>query len=86
MRAATAGLGGATFGLTRWSSSGALDTAAGVSIAAGFVLLGAFLAVEKHRGDKAMMPLAIFTGRCFFGLNLMTFLLYGAFAAAIFRR
>ena len=80
---ATAGLGGATFGLTRWSSSGVLDTLAGVSIAAGFALLAAFLAVEKHRREKAMMPLAIFTGRCFFGLNLMTFLLYGAFAAAM---
>jgi EmrB/QacA subfamily drug resistance transporter len=80
---ATAGLGGTTFGLTRWSSSGAFDAVAGVSIAAGFALLGAFLAVERRRGDKAMMPLAIFTGRCFFGLNLMTFLLYGAFAAAM---
>jgi EmrB/QacA subfamily drug resistance transporter len=80
---ATAGLGGATFGLTRWSSSGALDTAAGASIAAGFALLGAFLWVEKRRGEKAMMPIAMFTGRCFFGLNLMTFLLYGAFAAAM---
>ncbi|HUE79459.1 MAG TPA: DHA2 family efflux MFS transporter permease subunit [Sphingomicrobium sp.] len=80
---ATAGLGGATYGLTRWSSSGVLDVMSGVSIAAGFVLLGAFLAVERHRREKAMMPLAIFTGRCFFGLNLMTFLLYGAFAAAM---
>lgn len=80
---ATAGLGGATFGLTRWSSSGTLDLFAGASIVAGFVLLAAFLAVERYRGDKAMMPLAIFTGRCFFGLNLMTFLLYGAFAAAM---
>src|SRR6185295_18185963 len=79
---ATAGLGGATFGLTRWSSSGTLDPFAGASIAAGFALLVSFLGVEKHRRDKAMMPLAIFTGRCFFGLNLMTFLLYGAFAAA----
>jgi EmrB/QacA subfamily drug resistance transporter len=80
---ATAGLGGATFGLTRWSSTSALDLVAGASIAAGMVLLGGFLAVEKRRGDKAMMPLAIFTGRCFFGLNLMTFLLYGAFSAAM---
>ena len=80
---ATAGLGGATFGLTRWSSSGGLDGFAGTSIAAGFALLAAFLAVERHRREKAMMPLAIFTGRCFFGLNLMTFLLYGAFGAAM---
>ena len=56
---------------------------AGASIAAGLALLAAFLRVEKRRGDKAMMPLAIFTGRCFFGLNLMTFLLYGAFGAAM---
>ncbi len=80
---ATAGLGGATFGLTRWSSSGVLDLVAGASIVAGLALLAAFAAVERHRRDKAMMPLAIFTGRCFLGLNLMTFLLYGAFAAAM---
>ena len=32
---ATAGLGGATYGLTRWSSSGAIDAFAGCSIAGG---------------------------------------------------
>jgi predicted MFS family arabinose efflux permease len=30
-----------------------------------------------------MMPLDLFKGRCFTGLNLLTFLLYGAFAAAM---
>jgi nitrate/nitrite transporter NarK len=30
-----------------------------------------------------MMPLTMFEGRCFTGLNLLTFLLYGAFAAAM---
>jgi MFS family permease len=30
-----------------------------------------------------MMPLALFEGRCFSGLNLLTFLLYGAFSAAM---
>ena len=30
-----------------------------------------------------MMPLALFEGRCFSGLNLLTFLLYGAFAAGM---
>ena len=29
------------------------------------------------------MPLELFEGRCFSGLNLLTFLLYGAFAAAM---
>ncbi|WP_028970226.1 DHA2 family efflux MFS transporter permease subunit [Sphingomonas sp. URHD0057] len=80
---ATAGLGGATYGLTRWSSSGAFDAITGGSIAASIVLLGAFVAVEKHRDEKAMMPLTLFADRCFFGLNLMTFLLYGAMGAAM---
>ncbi len=30
-----------------------------------------------------MMPLDLFANRCFSGLNLLTFLLYGAFAAAM---
>ena len=46
-------------------------------------MLAAFLWVEARRGDKAMMPLAMFADRCFSGLNLLTFLLYGAFGAAM---
>ena len=30
-----------------------------------------------------MMPLSLFEDRCFSGLNLLTFLLYGAFGAAM---
>jgi EmrB/QacA subfamily drug resistance transporter len=80
---ATLGLGGATYGLTRWSSSGNVDTLTLLAIAAGLLILGAFLWVERKRGGKAMMPLALFTQRCFSGLNLLTFLLYGAFTAAM---
>ncbi|HMI40228.1 MAG TPA: MFS transporter [Sphingomicrobium sp.] len=80
---ATAGLGGATYGLTLWSSSGPLTTTAIASIVIGLVLFAAFLAVEKRRGDKAMMPLSMFADRCFFGLNLLTLLLYGAFGAVM---
>jgi len=47
------------------------------------VMLGAFLWVERRRGARAMMPLSLFEGRCFSGLNLLTFLLYGAFGAAM---
>jgi EmrB/QacA subfamily drug resistance transporter len=79
----TAGLGGATYGLTLWSSAGPLTTTAIASIVIGLVLFGAFLAVEKRRGDKAMMPLSMFADRCFFGLNLLTLLLYGAFGAVM---
>ncbi|MBA3668365.1 MAG: MFS transporter [Sphingomonas sp.] len=80
---ATAGLGGATYGLTRWSSSSSLDMIALGSMTAGIAMLAAFLWVEKHRGDKAMMPFGMFADRCFSGLNLLSFLLYGAFGAAM---
>ena len=80
---ATAGLGGTTYGLTLWSSSGSLTTAAVATIAAGLVLLGLFLWAEGRRGEKAMMPLGMFADRCFSGLNLLTLLLYGAFGAAM---
>jgi EmrB/QacA subfamily drug resistance transporter len=80
---ATAGLGGATYGLTLWSSQGPLTNTAIASVVVGLALFGAFLAVEKRRGDKAMMPLSMFSDRCFFGLNLLTLLLYGAFGAVM---
>jgi EmrB/QacA subfamily drug resistance transporter len=80
---ATAGLGGLTYALTLWSAVGRFTTPAVVSLVVGTVLLGAFLWAEYRRGNRAMMPLALFKGRCFSGLNLLTFLLYGAFGAAM---
>jgi EmrB/QacA subfamily drug resistance transporter len=80
---ATAGLGGTTFGLTRWSSSGDVDLAVGITVIGGFAMLALFLRVERARKGRAMMPLAMFGDRCFIGLNLLTFLLYGAFSAAM---
>jgi predicted MFS family arabinose efflux permease len=46
-------------------------------------MLATFLWVEARRGEAAMMPLAMFADRCFAGLNLLTFLLYGAFGVAM---
>lgn len=80
---ATAGLGGLTYGLTLWSATRRFSDAALIALAAGTLMLGAFLWVEHRRGTRAMMPLALFEGRCFSGLNLLTFLLYGAFGAAM---
>jgi EmrB/QacA subfamily drug resistance transporter len=80
---ATAGLGGTTYGLTLWSSSGSLTLTAIASITVGLIFLVMFLGVERRRGDKAMMPLGMFTDPCFSGLNLLTLLLYGAFGAAM---
>ncbi|MDP9086567.1 MAG: MFS transporter, partial [Pseudomonadota bacterium] len=46
-------------------------------------MLVAFVMVEARRGARAMMPLAMFADRAFVGLNLLTFLLYGAFGATM---
>ncbi len=80
---ATSGLLGTTYGLTRWSSSDSMDAIAIATILIGVALLAAFLWVEAKRGEAAMMPLAMFADRCFSGLNVLTFLLYGAFGAAM---
>lgn len=44
----------------------------------GLVLALAFVRTEAQRGDRAMTPPALFGSRAAIGLNLMTFLLYGA--------
>jgi MFS family permease len=80
---ATAGLGGLTYALTLWSATRRFSGEAAVSLTVGIVTLASFLWVEYRRGTRAMMPLALFKGRCFSGLNLLTFLLYGAFGAAM---
>lgn len=80
---ATAGLGGLTYALTLWSATRHFTSATLIALAAGTAMLAAFLWVEYRRGMRAMMPLTLFKGRCFSGLNLLTFLLYGAFGAAM---
>ena len=79
----TSGLGGVTYALTLWSANGRWGTTAIVAGIAGIALIGAFLLTEKRRGQRAMIPLSLFEDRCFSGLNLLTLLLYGAFAAAM---
>lgn len=80
---ATLGLGAATYGLTLWSQKFALTPAASIGLAAGAILLLAFLLWERRLGLKAMVPLSLFDNRCFSALNMLTFLLYGAFAGAM---
>ncbi|URD62079.1 MFS transporter [Sphingomonas sp. KRR8] len=80
---ATLGLLGLTYGLTLWSVQLRFTPAVTGLLVAGVALLAAFLWIEARRGDKAMMPLAMFGNRCFVGTNLMTFLLYGAFGAVM---
>jgi EmrB/QacA subfamily drug resistance transporter len=79
----TAGLGGLTYALTLWSASGRFSNEALVALVVGTILLAAFFAVEHRRRNRSMLPLALFRNLCFSGLNLLTFLLYGAFGAAM---
>jgi EmrB/QacA subfamily drug resistance transporter len=81
---ATLGLGAATYGLTLWSQDFVLNPAAALALGIGLVLLVAYVLYERRLGAKAMIPLALFAdNRCFSALNLMTFLLYGAFGGAM---
>lgn len=80
---ATAGLGGVTYGLTLWSATRHFSAEAVVTLAIGAAMLCVFLFAENRRKDRAMMPLHLFQNLCFSGLNLLTFLLYGAFGAAM---
>lgn len=74
---ATGGLGAITWGLTRLSGDSA-SSADWVVLAAGAALLILFIAIERRRGERAIMPLAMFGTASFAGLTLLTFLLYAA--------
>lgn len=81
---ATFGLAAATYGLTLWSQKFVMTDLAAGAMVVGAVLLAGFLFLERWLGAKAMMPLTLFSeNRCFAALNLMTFLLYGAFGGAM---
>ncbi|MBV8682264.1 MAG: MFS transporter [Caulobacteraceae bacterium] len=75
---ATLGLGVLTWALTTGSGRSGWTPAAIAGAIASTGLMAAFLLVEHRRGDKAMMPLAMFGSGTFVGLTLLTLLLYGA--------
>jgi EmrB/QacA subfamily drug resistance transporter len=74
---ATLGLAGVSWALTAWTAKlgGGQALASGI---AGIVFLLLFLWEEARRGDRALMPLALFATRSFTGLSILTLLLYGA--------
>lgn len=75
---ATLALGALTWALTLWSSHHRASLQIWAGLVCGLLLLGLFLWTERRRGERAMMPLALFGSRPFVGLSLLTFLLYGA--------
>ena len=78
---ASVGLGCLTWGLAAASADKGVTTGSGGAMLAGVAILLAFLWAERRAGDKAMLPLKLFGSSSFSGLNLMTFLLYGALGA-----
>ncbi|HEY1614084.1 MAG TPA: MFS transporter [Rhizomicrobium sp.] len=75
---ATTALALLTWGLTTGAGPAGWSLAAVTAIASGVVCTALFLVVEHTRGDRAMMPLALFGSRSFVGLSVLTLLLYGA--------
>ena len=81
---ATLGLGGVVYGLLESGERGFNDARVVASLAMGAVLLILFVIVERRRGQRAMMPLALFSSPTFAGANLLTFFLYGALSGLMF--
>jgi EmrB/QacA subfamily drug resistance transporter len=78
---ATIAMGALTWGLTIGSGKSGWSMQAIAFCAVGIALTIAFVLVEKWRGTRAMMPLALFGSRTFIGLTLLTLFLYGALGA-----
>ncbi|WP_426114616.1 MFS transporter [Massilia sp. PWRC2] len=83
----TAGLAALTWGLTLVSAVTSTHGGAGAlvwaAVACGVALLAAFLWWERRRGAAAMLPFDLFAASAFAGLNLVTFLLYGALGGVL---
>jgi EmrB/QacA subfamily drug resistance transporter len=75
---ATLGLGALTWGLTIGAGRAGWTPDAAIGVVAGVILMLGFAWLEGTRGERAMMPLALFGSRMFVGLTLLTFFLYGA--------
>ena len=75
---ATLSLALLTWSLTAASAAGAAPTLLWAVAAAGLAMLGGFLWLEAKRGDRAIMPFALFATPTFIGLTLLTFFLYAS--------
>ncbi|HXU46863.1 MAG TPA: MFS transporter, partial [Thermoanaerobaculia bacterium] len=80
---AFAGLGSLVYGLIASPERGWGDPRVVASLGLGALLLAAFV-WEEGRSKAPMMPLGLFRSPTFSGINLLTFLLYGALGATFF--
>jgi EmrB/QacA subfamily drug resistance transporter len=79
---AVGGLGLLTYGLTGAGRRG-FDPAVAVTGLAGVALLAAFVVVER-RSTHPLVPTGLFTNATFTAVNVVTFLVYGAFGVFFF--
>jgi EmrB/QacA subfamily drug resistance transporter len=79
----TLSLVGLCYGLTEGSRLGWGSAAVVAALAAGVVLLGAFVAWER-RAANPLLPLGVFASRRFSATNGVTFIVYGALGAVLF--
>jgi EmrB/QacA subfamily drug resistance transporter len=77
------GLGTLVYGLIAASHGGWAQVPVVATLAAGVALLVLFFFTER-RSRAPMMPPELFRSRSFAGINLLTLLLYGALAGALF--
>jgi EmrB/QacA subfamily drug resistance transporter len=80
---ATGSLTALTWALTVGAGGEGWSPLALAALFAGMLLSGAFLWLERGRGTKAMMPLALFGSLAFVGLTVVTLLLYGALGVLV---
>lgn len=80
---ASAALALLTWALTIVSEARMLPMRAAIALLIGIALGVAFVVAEHRRGDRAMLPLALFHSRGFVGLTILTFLLYGALGGVL---
>lgn len=76
--AATLALAAITWGLTVLSGGGGQVFEGWTATALGGAFLLGFVAIERRRGARAIMPLAMFGTASFVGLTILTFFLYAA--------
>jgi MFS family permease len=75
---ATLALGALTWGLTIVSGESEARSGGAAATCVGLVTLFLFVLVERRRGERAIMPLAMFGSASFAGLTILTFFLYAA--------
>lgn len=79
----TAGLGVLTWALTLAGDAAGKSRITGLLALGASVLLLLFIVVEIRRGDRALVPMTLFSAPAVVGLNLVTLLLYGALGALL---